>query len=295
MKTKRKYTPYLLLSPVILIMTGFVFYPILVTFIYSLQRLNLTKPHEQRFIALENYRAILVSRDFWLAFSNSALVLVLVVLFSMFGGFIVGWVLSKKTKLSGLLIAASIIPWALPGIVNGILWRFIFYSGNGLANMILLKTHLFSEPYQWLSNRFVALFIIAFISSWRHIPFCSIVFLAAIQSIPKSTLEAARMDGANKLREIIHIVIPMISSSFKIVFATSVLHAVNVFDEIVALSGYRDLTKTLLVENYLTTFSFLDFGKGSALVYLIMIFSAMIGFLHIKTLSQKEAYDEKAK
>lgn len=295
MKTKRTYTPYLLLSPVILIMAGFVFYPILITFIYSLQRLNLTKPHEQRFIGLENYRAILASRDFWLAFSNSAFVLVLVVFFSMLGGFIVGWMLSKKTKLSGLLIAFSIIPWALPGIVNGILWRFIFYSGNGLANMILLKSHLVSEPYQWLSNRFVALFIIAFISSWRHIPFCSIVFLAAIQSIPKSTLEAARMDGASKLREIIHIVIPMISSSFKIVFATAVLHAVNVFDEIVALSGYRDLTKTLLVENYLTTFSFLDFGKGSALVYLIMIFSGMIGFLHIKTLSQKGAYDEKTK
>ncbi|MDO5096271.1 MAG: sugar ABC transporter permease [Peptostreptococcaceae bacterium] len=276
-------------------MAGFVFYPILITFIYSLQRLNLTKPHEQRFIGLENYRAILASRDFWLAFSNSAFVLVLVVFFSMLGGFIVGWMLSKKTKLSGLLIAFSIIPWALPGIVNGILWRFIFYSGNGLANMILLKSHLVSEPYQWLSNRFVALFIIAFISSWRHIPFCSIVFLAAIQSIPKSTLEAARMDGASKLREIIHIVIPMISSSFKIVFATAVLHAVNVFDEIVALSGYRDLTKTLLVENYLTTFSFLDFGKGSALVYLIMIFSGMIGFLHIKTLSQKGAYDEKTK
>lgn len=293
MKTKKKYTPYFLLSPVILIMTGFVFYPILVTLIYSMQKLNLTKPHEQRFIGLENYRAVLTSSDFWLAFSNSAFVLILVVLFSTLGGFILGWMLSKKTKWSGLLIATSIIPWALPGIVNGILWRFIFYSGNGLANMILLKTHLFSEPYQWLSNRFVALFIIAFISSWRHIPFCSIVFLAAIQSIPKSTLEAARIDGANTVQEILNIVIPMISSSFKIVFATSVLHAVNVFDEIVALSGYRNLTKTLLVENYLTTFSFLDFGKGSALIYLIMILSGLIGFMHIKTLSKKEVYDEK--
>lgn len=283
---RKNYTPYLLLSPAILIMVGFVFYPILVTFWYSLQKMNLTKPKERAFIGLENYIKILSSGDFWYAFSNSSFILILVVSFCMIGGFVLGLLLSRKMRWSGLLIALSIVPWALPNIINGILWRFIFYSGNGLANMLLLNLNLLQEPYQWLGNRYVALSIISFITVWRHIPFCGIVFLAAIQSIPKSTLEAARMDGAGKVREIFHIVIPMISSSFKVVFATSVLQAVNVFDEIVALSGYRDLTKTLLIENYLTTFSFLDFGKGSALVYLIMAFSAWIGFLHISNLTK---------
>lgn len=282
---RKKYTPYLLLSPMIIVMGALVFYPILVTFWYSLHRMNLTKPAEYAFIGVENYLKILSSKGFWHAFSNSAFVLVLVVGFCIIVGFAVGLALSRKTKASGFLLALSIVPWALPGIINGILWRFIFYSGNGLANRILLNLHMIEEPYQWLGNRFVALGIISFITVWRHVPFCSIVFLAAIQSIPKSTLEAARMDGANKIREIFHIVIPMISSSFKIVFATSVLQAVNVFDEIVALSGYRDLTKTLLIENYLMTFSFLDFGKGSALVYLIMLFSGWIGFVHISNLT----------
>lgn len=252
-----------------------------------MQKMNLTKPKERSFIGLQNYSKILSSKDFWYAFSNSAFVLVLVVCLCIIGGFLLGFLLSKKTKLSAFLIAVAIIPWALPSIINGILWRFIFYSGNGLVNMILLKLNLLQEPYQWLGNRYIALSIIAGISVWRHLPFCGIVFLAAIQSIPKSTLEAARIDGADKREEIFHIVIPMTLSSFKVVFATSVLQAINVFDEIVALSGYRDLTKTLLIENYLTTFSFLDFGKGSALIYLIMAFSAWIGFLHISNLTKR--------
>lgn len=285
MKNNR-YTPYILLSPVILIMTGFVLYPIGITFFYSLQNLNLTKPQEQVYVGFQNYAKLLSSSDFWLALSNSLFVLFGVVLCCVVGGFIVGMMLSQKARFNRLLLAVIIVPWALPGIVNGILWRFIFYAGNGLANLVLLRMHILQLPYQWLTNRFVALGIVSFISAWRHIPFCSIVFLAAIQSIPKSTLEAARMDGAKKIHEIFYIIIPMISSSLKIVLVTSILHGINVFDEIVALSGYRDLTKTLLIENYLVSFSFLDFGKGSALVYLIMIFSGILGFIHIQNLTQ---------
>ena len=78
---------------------------------------------------------------------------------------------------------------------------------------------------------------------------------------------------------------------FLIIGMTSAsITAINIFDEIVAISGYKDLGKNLLIENYLTTFSFLDFGKGSALTYIIMLLSAILGFFYLRSLNKEVEY-----
>lgn len=114
----------------------------------------------------------------------------------------------------------------------------------------------------------------------------ALVCLAGRQSIPDGLYEAARIDGGNQRTIFRRITLPFLGIG---ITSTSVT-AINVFDEIIALSGYSDLGKNLLVESYLTTFSFLDFGKGSAVTYLAMLFAGILGVFYLRNLNREVEY-----
>lgn len=284
------YWAYLLLLPAGILMIGLVFYPILVTFGYSLQRMKLTAPDDTRFIGFENYQSVLSSKDFAYALQNTAAILVLVVALCVACGLMLSLALNVETPIRGLLTAVAILPWALPPVVNGILWKWIFHPGYGLMNKLLINLHIIDTPIQWLSQRWMLLAVIALVVAWRNIPFCTVVYLSAMQSIPNSVIEAVTIDGATPWQRFRYITCPLLLPATGIVLTSTSISAINVFDEIVSLSGYSDLGKTLLIQDYLTTFSFLDFGMGSALSYIIMILAGILGLLYIRNADREVSY-----
>lgn len=293
MKLKKKYDkifPYLLLSPMMLIMIMLVFYPVLMTFSYSLHQMKLTAPDDIKFTGIENYISILKSTSFWYSFQNTVFLLVVVVLLVIVFGFITSFILNRESKISGLLMAAAVLPWAMPPIVNGIIWKFIFHPGYGFMNKLLIGTGIVDEPVQWMTNRWLLLLVVGIVTAWRSVPFTAIVCLSGLRSIPEELYEAAKIDGGNKRQIFSHITFPLVMPFLGISITSASITAINIFDEIVALSGYKDLGKNLLIENYLTTFSFLDFGKGSALTYIIMVLSAVIGFFYLRNLNKEVEY-----
>ena len=136
----------MLLTPMILIMGVLVFYPIVATFSYSLKKWKLTAPGDIRFIGLKNYLQILGSDDFWYSMQNTLFILVFVVACTTLLGFFIGTFLNIRVRFSGILLALAVLPWALPPFVNGILWRFVFYSGYGFLNKLLTGIGLTEEP-----------------------------------------------------------------------------------------------------------------------------------------------------
>lgn len=273
------------LLPAALIIIGTVFYPTIKTFIYSLQRYKLTQPENVSYIGFENYIEILKSRDFQNALVNTIIIMMIVILFGFILSIVTAVILNSKTRLNSLLTAATIIPWALPPIVNGIIWRFIFYSDFGFMNKLLYNLGLIQDPIKWLNGRFGTLLIVGFVVAWRVIPFCAIVFLANMQSIPKEIYEAAEVDGANGRKRFFSITMPLLMPSAAIVLTNLTMSSINVFDEVVALVGFRNLGQPLLIYNYTQTFSFMNFGYGSAITYIIMITSGIFGYFYIKGLS----------
>ena len=276
---------YGLLFPSILIMVALVLYPIILTLIYSLQEYKLTRPDDTRFIGFNNYWAVLKSQAFIDALFNTLIIVGLVLIIGLFFSIVIALILNKKTKISGILTAIAILPWALPPVVNGLLWKFIFYPGLGFFNKILFTLYLVQEPIQWLNTRYGTLVILGIIVSWRVIPFCAIVFLANLQSIPRELYEAARVDGASQMQMFKDITMPLLIPSLAIVLAILTINAINVFDEAVALVGYRTLSETLIIHNYNQTFSFLNIGYGSAITYIIMLGSGIIGYFYIRKIS----------
>ena len=287
---KQKILPYLLLAPMMLIMGVLVFYPIAATFSYSLKKWKLTAPGDIRFIGFDNYKNILKSESFWYSLQNTLFLLVLVVVATSILGVLVSLFLNIQVKRAGILLAVAVLPWALPPYVNGILWRFVFHSGYGFMNKVLIGLGMVDKPVEWLTSRWMLLVVVAIVVVWRSVPFMALVCLAGRQSIPHGLYEAAKIDGAGTFQIFRRITFPLMLPFIGIGITSTSVTAVNVFDEIVALSGYSDMGKNILVESYLTTFTFLDFGKGSAVTYLVMFVAAILGVFYLKSLNKEVEY-----
>lgn len=278
--------PWLLLLPVLLIMGIFVFYPIVQTFFYSLHQYKLTQPDQIEFIGLKNYWDVLTHPGFQSAFKNSLFILVLVVVFVMVLSIGVGLLLNISTPITPLLTAIAIIPWALPPLVNGIIWSFIFHPTSGMVNKILYQLQLINSPINWTTDRQTLLVIVAMILAWRVIPFCAIIILSSLQAIPKSLYEASAMDGASAWTSFKNVTLPLLAPALWICLTQATLAGLNVFDEVVALVDYRQDVQTLLIYNYQNTFSFLDFGFGSAITYIIMIITGIPGYFYVRNMAK---------
>ncbi|MCR8969379.1 carbohydrate ABC transporter permease [Facklamia sp. 7083-14-GEN3] len=281
---KKSKKAIFLILPMMFIMGLLVYLPIIRTFIYSLHAFKLSRPDRFKFIGLDNYKEVLLSEDFHHAFENSLMVFVLVVILTVISSIIVGLLLNKRTVISPMLTGIAIIPWALPPLVNGIVWQFIFHPSYGFMNKLLMSLSIIDQPVAWINNRYLLLIVVSIVIAWRVVPFCAILILATLQTIPKEIYEAAKMDGANRYTEFFYITLRMILPTLSIVLIQATMAGLNVFDEVISLVGYRYEGQTLLIYNYLNTFSFLDFGLGSAITYIIMVFSGIIGYFYIRSL-----------
>ena len=284
---KREKFAYTLLAPMIIIMLVLVIYPIAATFSYSLKKWKLSKPNDIRFIGFKNYINILSSESFLQSVKNTLFILVAVVIFTTIVSILVALFLNIKVRFSGVLLAIAIVPWAIPPFVNALLWKFVFYSGYGFLNKLLFNLHLISTPISWLDNRNSLLFIVSIVVSYRLIPFMTLICLAGRQSISGTLIEAAKIDGAGRFMVFKKIITPLMLPFLAVGITQTSISAINVFDEIVALSGYSDMGKSMLIESYLITFNFLEFGKGSAYTYIIMLFAGILGFVYIKSLNRE--------
>lgn len=285
---KRDTKGMLLLLPCLLLLLISVILPVVLTFRYSLKYYNLTEPQNERFIWFENYIKIFKDPHFYNALYNSVLILVMVMIIGLVFSVITGLVLNVKSKINPVLTALVIIPWAMPPIVNGIMWKFIFFPGYGFMNKILMNLHLIKNPISWTDNRYLFLLVISIVVSWRIIPFSSLVILANLQNIPESYYDAVKVFGGNKFQEFYYVTLPMLLPSIGVVLINLTTTALSIFDEVIAISGYQFEIQTLLVYNYSTTFNFLDFGYGSAISYVVMILSGIFGYFYVRNMAYEK-------
>lgn len=287
---KKKILPYFLLAPMMLIMGVLVFYPIITTFSYSLKHWKLTFPGDIQYIGLKNYISILQSDSFQYSMQNTVFILIFVIVFTVLIGYLISLYLNLNVKCAGVLLALAIMPWALPPFVNGVLWKFVFFSGYGFLNKLLIAIGMIDAPIQFLASRWTLLVVISVVVVWRSVPFMALVCLAGRQSIPADIYEAAKIDGGTTGSVFRYITFPLMKPFLALGITSTSVTAINVFDEIVALSGYSDLGKNILMDSYLTTFTFLNFGKGSAMTYIVLFFAMILGIFYLYNLNKEVDY-----
>ena len=284
---QNKIFPYYLILPSFFIMISTVLYPIVLTLFYSLEYYKLTKPYDRKFIGLQNYINIFKDSEFYLAIINSSIIIIVILILGVIFSFLIALILDKQNKLTNLLTAIAIIPWALPPVVNGLMWKFMFYPDFGLINKFLYYFNFVDNPVLWLNSRYSSLIILGIIITWRAVPFCCILLLANIKAIPEEIFEAAEIDGASTFQKIKNIMLPILFPTFLIIITNLILIGINVFDEVVALIGFRKLGEPFMIYNYNQTFLFFNIGYGSAISYTITMLCGFLGFIYITYLSKR--------
>ena len=270
----------LLVAPIVLTMAGLVFFPLADTMWDSLHRINPMQAGTP-FVGLANYTNMLSDADLGQAWINTLIYVVIAVVVETVFGIAAAALINQVKFGRQWLLAAVILPWALPGVVNAVIWMWIYQPGAGLLNGILSAFGLPFDNHVWFNDRTSAIIAVSVVHIWRMMPLTIVIVLAAMQSIPDHLYEAARIDGAGRVRMFGAITLPLIRGAIAIAMTNSTVAAFNLFDEAWVLTGPSLDTRPILVQIYLETFQNLHFSYGMALSLVVTVASLAVSLVYV--------------
>jgi multiple sugar transport system permease protein len=260
-----------MITPVIVVIAVLAVVPVVYTVIQSLF-LNdplLGAPH---FIGLGNYSAIFQTPNLSDAFRNTGFYVLFGVGISMLLAIAFAVALQGKVRVRGLLIALAMLPWALPAVVSGVIWAWIYDPTYGVLNSFLHSVHLVGSYQLWVGTSPVEeIFVISLVQVWQFTPLATILILAAMQAIPDELYEAAEMDGASTFQKISRIMLPLARPGITVALVEAIITSTTIFDAVYVLNASATSGESVTSTIYFTTFQSLNFGQGYAFSMLLTI------------------------
>jgi multiple sugar transport system permease protein len=284
---------WLLNAPALLVILLLVAYPIGNSLWISLHRYNLKRPRVFAFVGLENYGDILGSGEFWSALSVTAGFTVLAVVLVTVFGLLAALLLSRPFPGCGLVRALILIPWAIPPVVNGLMWQWIYDPKIGALNALLKYFGVIDSYRGWLANPATAMAGLISAHVWNEFPVAAILFIGALQRVPDDLYDAGRVDGCRAWQLFRHVTLPWLSQALMIVLILQTMLAIRVFDILYVLTagGPGTATTTVTWATYLTTFESLDFGHGSAYAYIVTLITLGLSVLYFRLLYHRGEFE----
>ncbi len=278
-------------SPALLIVFGVVLFPLATTLAYSFMNMELISADRGSFAGLRNYAEVLGSEAFWAALGRTAWFTAASTLLETVLGLFIALLLNETFFGVRFLRTIVLIPWAIPTIVNGSLWKWIYNGEYGVMNAIMLKLGLIAEYRSWLSDPFAAMNLVVIADAWKMTPLAAIFFLAALQSVNKATYEAAVVDGAGATRRFFSLTLPYLAPTILIVLLMRTVEKFKAFDifYMITKGGPANGTKVLMYETYLSAFTNLQYSKAATYSYLFVIIIAGLTALYVRALDKSEA------
>ncbi len=278
-----------LLAPMLVVLLVVAVFPVLYSFWISLFELKLTRPHRVPFVGLENYATVFHDPLFWSSAWRTASFSVMSVSAIMLIALLVALLLNEEFPGRRVLSAILLIPWAIPYVANGLMWKWIYDSGYGALNGLLLQLDFIDDYMVWLGDSRKTLALIANAFVWKEVPLAAILVLVGLKSIPADLYSAARVDGANVWRRFVHITLPALRPAFMLVVVYETMMAIRHFDLFFILTegGPANASHVLAWDVYVETFRKLSFGTGAALAYVMALVTFLLAFALIRAMGQK--------
>jgi multiple sugar transport system permease protein len=273
---------YLLLAPAGVLLLLIVVYPIADLVYSSFFTIQLAQPWlGQPFSGLDNYTRAVQDERFWHSLWHTIIYAVVTVPAALVVGLGLALLANLPFRRKWPVRLALLLPWALPLVFAGLIFRWFFEYKQGLVNDMLL--HMDIEPIGWLTDPMLAKAAVCIAIVWKTSSFMALMLLAGLQSIPRSLYEAAQVDGATRWQQFVAITLPMLRPAIFVALIFRTITAIQTFDIPFALTGGGpgDSTETLAMYIHKTTLDFLDFGYGSTLATLMFVISmvATSGYL----------------
>ncbi|WP_257064772.1 carbohydrate ABC transporter permease [Priestia megaterium] len=269
----------------------FVIYPLIKGIIMSFQDYNIMPGAESPFVGIENYKEAFQDETFRYAVRNTILNTIVTVPINWFLGLFFACLINLhfikfKVTFRTLYYLPVITSW----IVVAFLFRYLFADGeNGIINFIFLHLGLIDKPISWLQNQWTAMVVVWLFHIWKTVGWSVVIYLAALQGIPKNLYEAAAIDGANGIKSFIHITIPMLRPITAFVVINLIMGAFNIFPQVYFLTNGGPMGQTEVLQSmiYKEAFNNFNFGYSSALSVMMGIVIFLITWTQQKRLSNQ--------
>ncbi|MFW2490243.1 carbohydrate ABC transporter permease [Clostridium chromiireducens] len=274
-----------LIIPVVLLLL-FSYYPIFKLIELSFSDWNgLSATYN--YVGLENYKDIFSEPEIFKVFGNN-MAYVIVAFIQQFAGLFLAILLDSNLRGKKGFRAILFMPYIINGVAVAFMFNYMYDFTNGPINSILNSIGLGKYAVHWLSSSYFSNFSLAFISFWRYVGFTMVIFLAALQSIPKEIYEAARVDGAGFFKTVRFITFPNIKNMVSISLLLSINGSLQAYFEpfLITKGGPDGRTDTFITESLSMAFKYQKFGKAAAMG-IILIF-IIIGIVMVQKAFLKE-------
>jgi multiple sugar transport system permease protein len=273
----------------------FMLFPLGFSLYMSFQHWDLFRP--AKFVGLANFRDLFTADPlFVIALRNTVVYTVATIIPTVLISLAVAGMLNRKVKGISIFRTIAFLPLAVSSVVMAVVWQFVFNTDNGLLNITLGWIGV--GPIPWLVDPKWAMVSLCVVSVWKSVPFATVILLAAMQGVPDTLYEAARLDGAGELRQFVSITVPLIRGAISFVIVISIIHAFQAFDLVYVLTGRNggpeSGTYVLGIMLFQHAFSFLEFGYASALAWVIFAILLVLTVLQLRLTGRRTSMEERS-
>ncbi len=281
---------WVLIAPMLAVVVGVVGAPFLQAILLSFTNAKLGSATGS-WTGLDNYTRLIGNENFRAAIGRTLYFTATSVALEMVLGVLVALLLNERFYGRTALRALLVLPWALPTIVNAILWRLIYHPDFGSLNALLTQSGIIDGYRSWLGDPASAMNAIVVADVWKNYPLVALIALAALQTVPKELYEAARIDGAGPFARFVHVTLPGILPALMVALVLRSIEAFKVFDIVFVMTrgGPADSTKTVSFFVYQEAFSYMRAGSGASYALVAVLICVVIVAFYIRLLRQQSA------
>lgn len=283
----QKLNAWLLLLPALIFLIAIALVPLISLFKYSMMRFNLFQADRAYFVGLSNFAWILKQSMFWISLYNHFILLIVSVSAEMVFGALLALLMFRALRGIGVARTLLSTPILIAPIVAAIIWRYLYQPHFGVINFVLRRLGL-PAPL-WLADPNLALWSVIAVEVWQWTPFVFLILLAGLHNMPKSILEAAEIDGANKVQIFFHIVLPLMKRIILVALLLRLIDGMRAFDIVIGTTQGGPGTATFTLPFYIWRVAFTTFeiGDASAIsLLLLVVIVVLINFI-VKLLARE--------
>ena len=281
---------YIFLIPSLILIAVLVLYPVFETirlsfFNYRIQTMALG----ETFIGLDNFKQILSDSEFFTSLKFTLVFTVVAVSLETIIGMLFALIMNQKIPGQGIIRTAVLVPWAIPTIISGLMWKFMYSQQYGVINYILKTLKIITKDLPWLSDAQLAVVATIIADVWKTTPYMSLLILSGLQTIPPQMYEAAAIDGASRIQRFFRITIPLIKPvlSVAILFRTLATFRIYALISVLTSGGPANATQSLSLYTIKTYFNYGNLGYEAALATVTFIISLVISMFFLDSLKRK--------
>lgn len=279
---------WLFVIPSIILVTVFVFYPMIQAFITSLQS---GIGNNLSFVGIDNYKRLLTDSTFKKALFNTVLYLIIQVPIMIILALFISAILNdKKLKARGFFRTAIFLPCVTSLVAYSIIFKSLFAT-DGFVNAFLMNINVISEPIAWITHPIWARILIIIAITWRWTGYNMVFYLAGMQSIDDSIYEAAEIDGASAFMRFKSITLPLLKPIILFTTINSTIGTLQLFDETVNITNGGPANATITISQYIYNLLFKyspNFGYAAAISYVIVLIIVILSFIQLKAGGDKD-------